>query len=414
MYSRLLPLVMIMALWLEVYSNKIIIPDNSPTIQNAIEKANKGDTVFVRIGRWEENIVLRDSIVLMGESVTETIIKGKKNKPVVKGANGALIKKVTIIGGRVGILCENTEMTIEEVMVKGNKESGIHCLISLPNIYNSIIYRNKTNGIFCEGTRSLRTSIIHNIIADNGNCGIMLSGHSEVLIKNNVIMENKQYGIWGSEESKKSRIIHNDFYNNRAHVNVYLVKDPTNISEDPGYQKVNGEYDFFSATSIMLKGKGKDGADIGLIGGEVLYQKVNDPDEDGVDNSKDKCPEIPEDLDGFEDEDGCPEFDNDKDGFFDSEDACPNDPEDYDGFRDDDGCNDYDNDKDNIPDSVDVCKNESEVFNGYKDDDGCPDVAPSKELKKDKSESKSDKIENKEEEKSVKEEEKETPATLQK
>ncbi|MCX7725435.1 MAG: thrombospondin type 3 repeat-containing protein, partial [Chitinispirillaceae bacterium] len=192
----------------------------------------------------------------------------------------------------------------------------------------------------------------------------------------------------------KSRIIHNDFYNNREHVNVYLVKDPTNISEDPGYPKVKGEYDFFSSTSIMLKGKGKDGADIGLVGGEVLYQKLNDPDEDGVDNTKDKCPEVPEDLDSFEDEDGCPEFDNDKDGYFDSEDACPNSAEDYDGFRDDDGCNDYDNDKDNIPDSIDVCKHEAEVFNGYKDEDGCPDVVPSEPVKK--SESKNEKIDNNE------------------
>ncbi|MCX7725436.1 MAG: right-handed parallel beta-helix repeat-containing protein, partial [Chitinispirillaceae bacterium] len=194
MYSLLVPLMMMMALSVEVYSNKIIVPDSIPTIQDAIEKANKGDTVFVRIGKWKENITLRDSIILIGESISETILQGKKNQPVVKGANGAIIKKVTVTGGRVGILCENTEMTIEEVIVKGNKESGIHCLISLPNIYNSIIYRNKTNGIFCEGTRSLRTSIIHNIIAENGSCGIMLSGHSEVLIKNNVIMGNKQYG----------------------------------------------------------------------------------------------------------------------------------------------------------------------------------------------------------------------------
>ena len=43
-------------------------------------------------------------------------------------------------------------------------------------------------------------------------------------------------------------------------------------------------------------------------------------------------------------------------------------------FEDEDGCPDYDNDKDGVPDTVDECLMEPEVFNGYKDDDGCPDT----------------------------------------
>jgi hypothetical protein len=54
-------------------------------------------------------------------------------------------------------------------------------------------------------------------------------------------------------------------------------------------------------------------------------------------------------------------------------DACPNDPEDMDGFEDNDGCPDLDNDKDGIPDKQDKCPNQPETLNGYRDDDGCPD-----------------------------------------
>ena len=39
-----------------------------------------------------------------------------------------------------------------------------------------------------------------------------------------------------------------------------------------------------------------------------------DRDRDGILDNVDKCPDQPEDRDGFEDEDGCPEPDNDKDG----------------------------------------------------------------------------------------------------
>ena len=40
---------------------------------------------------------------------------------------------------------------------------------------------------------------------------------------------------------------------------------------------------------------------------------VRDTDGDGIPNGRDKCPLIPEDKDGFQDEDGCPDDDNDGD-----------------------------------------------------------------------------------------------------
>ena len=59
-----------------------------------------------------------------------------------------------------------------------------------------------------------------------------------------------------------------------------------------------------------------------------------DTDGDGILDKNDKCPTEPEDKDGFEDADGCPDPDNDKDGVLDAADKCPNDP----GPPDNDGC----------------------------------------------------------------------------
>lgn len=98
-----------------------------------------------------------------------------------------------------------------------------------------------------------------------------------------------------------------------------------------------------------------------------------DNDRDGVLDPDDGCPMVPEDKDGFEDADGCPENDNDRDGLLDPVDKCPNDPEDKDGFEDDDGCPDKDNDQDGFLDPDDKCPLEPETKNGYADDDGCPD-----------------------------------------
>ncbi|MAQ16124.1 MAG: hypothetical protein CMN30_15205 [Sandaracinus sp.] len=99
----------------------------------------------------------------------------------------------------------------------------------------------------------------------------------------------------------------------------------------------------------------------------------SDRDGDGFLDPNDACPDEPEDVDSFEDDDGCPEPDNDGDGILDGDDRCPFRPEDMDGFQDEDGCPDPDNDLDGFPDDRDRCPTEAEVVNGVEDDDGCPD-----------------------------------------
>ncbi len=98
-----------------------------------------------------------------------------------------------------------------------------------------------------------------------------------------------------------------------------------------------------------------------------------DKDGDGILNDDDACPEEAEDMDGFQDEDGCPDPDNDADGFADADDQCPDEAEDMDGFQDEDGCPDPDNDGDGIIDANDQCPDEAEDIDGFQDEDGCPD-----------------------------------------
>jgi outer membrane protein OmpA-like peptidoglycan-associated protein len=105
----------------------------------------------------------------------------------------------------------------------------------------------------------------------------------------------------------------------------------------------------------------------------VAPPKPGDKDGDGILDNVDKCPNDPEDKDGFEDDDGCPDPDNDKDGIPDVKDKCPLEPEDKDGFEDEDGCPDPDNDADGIADVNDKCPVEPEDKDGFEDEDGCPD-----------------------------------------
>jgi hypothetical protein len=76
------------------------------------------------------------------------------------------------------------------------------------------------------------------------------------------------------------------------------------------------------------------GADLGLdtaigvpairaVVGVGWAPRVHDRDADGVPDDVDQCPDLPEDRDGIQDRDGCPEDDADSDGIPDEEDACP-------------------------------------------------------------------------------------------
>ena len=96
------------------------------------------------------------------------------------------------------------------------------------------------------------------------------------------------------------------------------------------------------------------GAGIGLVAGYGIplvrgfvgvrfHPVAHDRDHDGVPDDRDKCPDVAEDRDGVQDDDGCPEEDSDHDG---------------------------------VPDDEDKCPTQKETINGYKDDDGCPDEGP--------------------------------------
>ena len=65
---------------------------------------------------------------------------------------------------------------------------------------------------------------------------------------------------------------------------------------------------------------------VDVCGKPTLAPSLVDTDGDGIPDIRDLCPTLPEDKDGFQDEDGCPDLDNDGDGIPDASDLCPNEP----------------------------------------------------------------------------------------
>ncbi|MBX3154879.1 MAG: OmpA family protein [Deltaproteobacteria bacterium] len=108
------------------------------------------------------------------------------------------------------------------------------------------------------------------------------------------------------------------------------------VSLGPGVDAlIVPEFDFGFGLEFHVGGRRSAGT-----GTTKVIAAVADRDGDGIPDAVDKCPDRPEDKDGFEDEDGCPDIDNDLDRVLDIADKCPNEPETYNGFEDEDGCPD--------------------------------------------------------------------------
>ncbi len=121
-----------------------------------------------------------------------------------------------------------------------------------------------------------------------------------------------------------------------------FASGPTNTVEgDIGFFYRTGATTFRVGVGRRFT-RGVGSASLRVIGGLTWAPRASDDDADldGVPDSRDECPHLPEDFDGFEDEDGCLDPDNDNDFIPDVDDQCPMDPADEDADLDEDGCTD--------------------------------------------------------------------------
>jgi outer membrane protein OmpA-like peptidoglycan-associated protein len=119
------------------------------------------------------------------------------------------------------------------------------------------------------------------------------------------------------------------------------------VEESTGDNKLGFEGDFNLGVEFAVGGR----REVTLVKHVDTAQGPQaDRDGDGIPDAIDKCPDRPEDKDGFEDADGCPDIDDDRDGVLDIADKCPKEKENYNGFEDEDGC------PDTVPADVEAIK----------------------------------------------------------
>jgi parallel beta-helix repeat protein len=214
-------------------------PNNYTKIQDAIDNASSGNTIYVYKGTYIEHILITKEINLIGESQEQTIIIGNFSNNIIRiNANNVKIMFFTIKNGQIGIyIVDSSNFTIIQNTIIDNWE-GIGALNSSNGLisYNSI-KNNDFEGINPVG--STQITISGNLI-ENGIEGIFLSSSTSNVIYGNTIRDHI-YGLEAGQSSNNNKIYHNNLYDNDQN-----AKDACTNTWDDGYPSGGNYWDDYT------------------------------------------------------------------------------------------------------------------------------------------------------------------------
>ena len=271
----------------------IIVPDDYPSITDAIGNASAGDTILVRSGTYFENPIINKPLTLQGENSANTVVVGtgdsvgasvftitaddvKISGFTITSVNysasanyayGVIIEgdNCTITGNNIvntlsGIFCSVQSSTlIAQNNITGNHKDGVRFFggfnntisgnnitgnaasaITIEGYSDNITGNNLSQNTIGIGLAATYSVIFRNNITENSNSGIYLPGSNNIISANYIA--NNKYGIYSVPSfgvSSNNTIFHNDFVNNQQ--NAYSTS-PYNIQIwDEGYP-LGGNY----------------------------------------------------------------------------------------------------------------------------------------------------------------------------
>jgi len=249
---------------LEYEESHIIVDKNGDgdykTIQEALNNAQPGSTVYVKEGEYSEIIIIKKQISLIGENKDSTLINpvSEKNKYAIRlGAPGIKIQGLSIKNGAPGLYTSGIRVTSSKTEIRdcniydtpvgisiwtsdnivdncnfwGCNDEGIVLIGSsysecTNNKITNCIFRNNCDGIELQYSSS--NTITNCEFYDNTHTGIdaIASANDKNIISNCRIYNNEVHGIYFSSSSE-NQIIDCSVYDNEDG-NIVMNKDSEN------------------------------------------------------------------------------------------------------------------------------------------------------------------------------------------
>jgi parallel beta-helix repeat protein len=202
----------------------ITVPDSYPTIQEAIDAANDGDTIYVKSGRYRENIVVNKAASLIGENKETTIIDGCGVDDAVEvKADNVSITGFTIENNRGQPFRNGIELAqVENCNVSGNKISNCFFGVALYFCSDCWIVENSiTDTQYCIGGDYCSNCSITGNTVEYSYLGIGPDDSSNMKIIGNTIT-NVQFGIGIHFPSEGNVIAENEIAYNGFGIWIYF------------------------------------------------------------------------------------------------------------------------------------------------------------------------------------------------
>jgi len=210
------------------------------TVQEGIDNATAGDTVFVYNGTYTENVVVDKTIDLVGENRNNTILDGGGNGDVVRLLVGNVnISGFTVRNGEKGIwggegahnMCSRH---VENTQIKNNRD-GISMVTSTSNVISGNIITNNSDGIVL--LLATNNNISGNTFSGN-DYGIVLSNSNDNVISDNLLSKNSISLSIADNNIISGNIIRNsEFGISLAHSSNHNVLSGNTISSPSSFNR---------------------------------------------------------------------------------------------------------------------------------------------------------------------------------
>jgi len=224
----------------------IRVPDDYPTIQQAIDMASDDCLILVMPGIYTENLIYSGKRLkirsVSGPELTR-LQPEDPDFPTILFTNGedagTEFSGFTVSGGQYAhtiLVGENSQPLIRgnvfrtNIAADASNTAVITCIGGHPRIERNLFYNN--NGISCVGINEGTADIINNTFDRNNRGFYSINGHGFAI--NNIVTNSRDYGIFGPFDVCN----YNNVWNNNPDYDGGAMQAIGGISVDPEYVDV--------------------------------------------------------------------------------------------------------------------------------------------------------------------------------
>lgn len=198
-------------------------------IQDAVDNAKDGETVYVFNGVYNESVVVNKTLTLMGQNRTETIVDGMNLETVfcVTGER-VVVKNFTIrnSGGYKGdsAIKINTDHNIVANCIIYRARTGVYINKTGCNLIKDCVFYTNGEAVLMESSSD---DVVDGCLFSHNALGLHLRKTRNVSVSN-IFVNNNGVGVY-TEDSLNVNINHSAFYNNNDNQGGICVDESKHV-----------------------------------------------------------------------------------------------------------------------------------------------------------------------------------------